>query len=118
LLAAKYGQPLYLTEVCTAIGVSESTLRVSCNEHLGMGPVRYLLFRRMHMAHRALMLAAPGTATVSKIAMDHGFWEFGRFAAAYRTLFGESPSATLRRSPPDYKLEPNRPFIGPRFEIA
>ena len=49
-----------------------------------------------HLARRALMMATPATVTVAAIAMDHGFWELGRFATTYRSLFGESPSATLR----------------------
>jgi AraC-like DNA-binding protein len=89
-------QPLYLTEICASIEVSERTLRACCEEHLGMGPIRYLTLRRMHLARRALFRADPSTSTVTRIATDHGFWELGRFSVAYRTLFGESPSETLR----------------------
>jgi hypothetical protein len=45
----------------------------------------------MHLAHRALVQSEPGTATVTSIAMANGFWELGRFAVEYRTLFGEPP---------------------------
>ena len=90
-------RPLYLTEICAAIGVAERTLRVACEEHLGMAPIRFLSMRRMHLAHRALRQADPLKTTVTRIATDHGFWELGRFSVAYRILFDESPSESLRR---------------------
>jgi AraC-like DNA-binding protein len=96
-LAANPDRPLYLTEICTGLGVAERTLRASCEEHLGMGPIRFLTLRRMHLVRRALLSAEPTASTVTRIVTDHGFWELGRFSAAYRALFGESPSTTLRR---------------------
>jgi AraC-like DNA-binding protein len=89
--------PLFLPEICTAIGVSDRTLRLCCQEHLGTGPKRYLMLRRMQLARRALRETAPSVATVTEIATRYGFWHFGRFAGAYRSLFGEMPSATLHR---------------------
>jgi AraC-like DNA-binding protein len=94
-LEANPDRPLYLAEICTAIGVAERTLRVACEEHLGMGPIRYLSSRRMHLVRRALLRADPSMDTVTRIATDHGFWELGRFSVTYRSLFGETPSQTL-----------------------
>jgi AraC-like DNA-binding protein len=110
VLAANYDRPLHLPEICAAIGVSERTLRASCMEHLGMGPIRYLWLRRMHLAHRALVRTAPGTATVTEIATDNGFWELGRFAVAYRALFGEAPSTSLRRPAQEIRTSQKNPF--------
>ena len=90
-------QALYIPELCAAIGVSERTLLVCCQEQLGMSPKRYLLSRRMHLARRALRESARGVTTVTDIATLYGFWHFGRFAGQYQSLFGESPSTTLRR---------------------
>jgi AraC-like DNA-binding protein len=92
-------QPLYLPEICKAIRVPDRTLRMCCQEHLGMGPKRYLLLRRMHLARRALRQTAPDPTSVTDIATRFGFWQLGRFAVEYHSLFGESPSATLRRPP-------------------
>jgi AraC-like DNA-binding protein len=91
-------QALYIPELCKSIGVSDRTLRVCCQEQLGMSPKRYLLLRRMQLARRALREAAPTATTVTEIATRYGFWEFGRFAGNYRLLFGELPSATLGHS--------------------
>ena len=90
-------EPLYVPEICKAIRVPDRTLRICCQEHLGMGPNRYLQLRRMHMARRELCQAVPDATSVTEIAMRYGFWQLGRFASVYQSLFGEAPSVTLRR---------------------
>ena len=95
-LVANWDRPLHLTEICAGIGVAERTLRCACEKHVGMGPIRFLTLRRMHLVRRALLQADPSTSTVTRIVTDHGFWELGRFSVSYRALFGESPSETLR----------------------
>jgi transcriptional regulator GlxA family with amidase domain len=96
-LEANLDRPLHLADICPAIGVAERTLRIACEEHLGMGPIRYISFRRMNIVRSALLRADPTRATVTGIATDHGFGELGRFSVTYRSLFGEAPSETLRR---------------------
>jgi len=90
-------QAIFIPELCTAIGASERTLRMCCQEHLGVSPKRYLLLRRMHLVRQGLRESAPTATTVTEIATRYGFWQFGRFAGEYKSLFGESPSITLGR---------------------
>ena len=89
-------RPIYLPEICAAIGVPERTLRLCCQEQLAMSPKQYLMRRRMHLVRRAL-LAAEAETTVTEIATRFGFWHLGRFSAGYQTIFGELPSTTLAR---------------------
>jgi AraC-like DNA-binding protein len=89
--------PIYVPELCEKLGVASRTLRKVCHEYLGIGPRRYLDLRRMHLARRALRSSDVSETSVTEIAMRFGFWELGRFSVEYRTLFGESPSGTLRR---------------------
>jgi AraC-like DNA-binding protein len=95
-LAASEGTAVYFPQLCKKIGVSGRTLRVICQEHLGLSPKRYLLVRRMHLARRALREATPTGRAVTDIATQFGFWELGRFAVEYKKLFDESPSETVR----------------------
>ena len=95
-MEARQGEAIYMTDVCAAIGVPQRTLHKYCHEGLGMGPKRYLLLRRMHMAREKLRKANRQAGAVTDIACSLGFWNFGRFAVEYRVLFGETPSATLR----------------------
>jgi AraC-like DNA-binding protein len=118
MLAANHDQPLYLADICAAIGVSERTFRFICQEHLGMGPIRYLWLRRMHLARHALVLADPTLSTVTEIATEFGFWELGRFSVEYRALFGEAPSASLRRPPEYLRKSQNAPFAFADAEFA
>jgi AraC-like DNA-binding protein len=87
---------LSVSEIARSLDVSERTLRACCKTHLNMGPSRYLRARRMQRARRALRYADPSETTVARVARRYGFVELGRFAASYRALFGELPSATLK----------------------
>ena len=92
-------QKLDIPTLCAEIGVAERTLRMCCAEFLGVSPSRYILLQRLNRARAELRRADLSTTTVAEIARNHQFLEFGRFAVTYRTIFGESPSATLQRDP-------------------
>ena len=65
-----------------------------------MGPIWYLTLYRMHQVRHALLFADASNTNVTRLAMEYGFCELGRFSVAYRSFFYESPSETLRRARP------------------
>ena len=83
--------------LCAEVGVSQRTLEYAFQERLGTSPVAFIRRLRLHAVRRALLAAERGGATVTEIAMTFGFYQLGRFAAEYRAIFGELPSATLTR---------------------
>lgn len=94
-LETRMASPVYVAELCQLTGASERTLRNAFQSVYRTGPTRYLMQRRLANARRALREPQPGD-TVTTIATRHGLWDLGRFAADYRALYGEPPSATLR----------------------
>jgi AraC-like DNA-binding protein len=90
-------QALYIAEICKVIRVSDRTLRMVCQGHLGIGPKRYLLLRRMHLARRALRETASDMASVTDIATRYGFWHLARAlcrrvpVSVRRVSFGHTP---------------------------
>lgn len=98
LIDRRLDQPVWVADICEQVGVSATTLRKVFHERLGMSPHRYLMLRRLHAIHSALKEAAPAD-TVSSICSRFGVWDFGRFAAQFRQVFGILPSAMLRRAP-------------------
>jgi len=98
-LSKQIDRNVNIADLCTEIGVSERVLRTCCAQILGLSPLRYVLLRRLNRVRAALGHADPSTTSVSEIARMNQFVEFGRFAAHYRDVFGELPSATLQRQP-------------------
>ena len=96
---SRIDDPLYLSDLCRAAGVSERTLEYAFKQIMGVTPMTYLVRLRLHRVRRALLAATQGTTTVSAEALNWGFWHFGEFSRAYRECFGEVPSDTLRRAP-------------------
>lgn len=99
ILAEDVCEPLRIAKFYERIGVTEGRLRSVCVEFLGMSPTRYVLLRRLGRIRVALRDADPGAVSVVEIFDRFGLVQPGRFVAAYRAAFGESPSATLQRAP-------------------
>jgi len=95
LLAAE--SSLRIAEMSAALGASERLLRECCNRQLGMSPSLYRRRRLLQQLHRALQDACGDVTSVSLVAERYRLRDLGRLAANYRTVYGELPSATLRR---------------------
>jgi transposase len=96
-LAARQYEPVYLAEICKAIGVSERTLRLAAMSISAWAPCTIFVCR-MHLARRALLGADPQATTVTTVATDHGFRAralLGRLSHAVRRIaFGVVAPAT------------------------
>jgi AraC-like DNA-binding protein len=90
-------EPPTITALCLSLRASPRTLEAAFQHVVGAGPHRFFVQRRLNRAFRLLAAAEHGQVRVSDVATRLGFTELGRFAVRYRALFGESPSATLRR---------------------
>lgn len=97
LFDERRGSPVIVSDLASVASVSERTIRSAFNEYFGVGPNRYLCLRRLNQVHRALRAADPKETTITETLVEHGEWDFGRFASNYRQLFGQLPSETLRK---------------------
>ncbi|SNT36818.1 Helix-turn-helix domain-containing protein [Asanoa hainanensis] len=88
--------PFTTAELARIAGVSARSLQEGFRRHVGFSPMGYLQHVRLGYARDELRHPVPGRDTVAAIAHAWGFGHLGRFAAAYRERYGESPSATLR----------------------
>lgn len=94
-IEANLEAPLTLGRLCQQAGVGERSLQKAFEQQRGMSPMRFVTERRLEAAHRRLAQGAHGVG-VTRVAMDLGFEHLGRFSTAYRMLFGQSPSESLR----------------------
>jgi AraC-like DNA-binding protein len=89
-------RPFTATDLAAIAGTSVRSLQEGFRRHVGRAPMSYLQQERLIRAHESLRRADPARVTVAAVAHRWGFAHLGRFASAYRTRFGESPSETLR----------------------
>jgi AraC-like DNA-binding protein len=92
-------RPVHVSELCDVFNVSRRALHRAFMSVLGIPPIAFARRKRLCDVHEALS-DRERDATVKLIAIEHGFADLSRFATAYRRLFGELPSQTLRRRGP------------------
>jgi AraC family ethanolamine operon transcriptional activator len=80
------------------LGVSRRTLEYAFLDGVGFSPAAYLKAGRLQDLNHDLLTASGLEASVAGICKQHGFSQLGQLASDYRAMFGELPSATLRRA--------------------
>ena len=94
---ANASRPIYSEEIAAVFGVSVRTLANLMVQSNDMSLQRYLRLRRLWSARRQLLAGAPNLR-IKEVALAHGFWHMGDFAARYFRQFGEHPSSTQLRA--------------------
>lgn len=89
-------EPITVSDLCAHIRVSRRTLQYSFQNVLGTNPARYLRNMRLNGARREIRRQVDERTPLADVAARWGFWHPSRFAAEYRSLFGELPSQTLK----------------------
>ena len=98
---AHLDQDITLDRLCAVAGIGPRALQRSLLAARGQSPHEFVTSRRLAVTRR-LLESGSSRVVVSKVALDCGFSHLGRFAAAYRRAYGESPSETAsRRRPSD-----------------
>lgn len=100
LMEAEPGRPWSVGELARAVHLSARALQDGFARTVEMSPMQYLRRVRMSRARDELVLRTPEETTVGDVAARWGFLHHGRFAAAYRARFGETPAQTLRSGGP------------------
>jgi AraC family ethanolamine operon transcriptional activator len=85
-----------IPEICARLDISPRTLVRAVRAIHGTTPSRHRHALALAAARRSLLYGQ--SASVRDAALRFGFRELGRFAADYRSAFGEKPSDTLRHS--------------------
>jgi AraC-like DNA-binding protein len=96
IIEARPHLPLTSSTLARQCHVSVRTLQAGFQRHLGMSPMAYVRVVRLRHAHRDLCSADPTHNTVAAIAHSWGFTNLSRFAAAHKTMYGQTPLQVLR----------------------
>jgi len=96
-LEAHAAEPLDLEQLARQSGIGVRSLQLGFKRHFGVSISGILQDIRLQQLNARLSKAGPGERVID-IAFDLGFTHLSRMASVYRAKFGESPSATLRKS--------------------
>jgi AraC-like DNA-binding protein len=87
---------LAVADLCRMAGVAKSRLHQAFSEIYGISPGAYLHRLRLTSIREKLLSDEAPPRSIKDVAIEHGFLSSGQFARAYRNMFGELPSQTLR----------------------
>ncbi|WP_397476051.1 AraC family transcriptional regulator [Pusillimonas sp.] len=104
-MRANLHEDISLDDIARHSGAGVRTLSRMCRTSYGVSPMQLLRDMRLDKV-RLDLLNAPVDGGVSEVALRWGFAHLGRFAAAYRSRFGEAPHETLAAAQSRLRADP------------
>jgi AraC family ethanolamine operon transcriptional activator len=89
-------ETMTLAELCRHAHLQARSLEYGFRDLVGLSPFKYIKMLRLGEVRRRLLTSSPAERSVSEVALDCGFCHLSQFAADYKRVFLESPSATRR----------------------
>jgi AraC family ethanolamine operon transcriptional activator len=96
----KVTKKVTITSLASEFGVSEQTLQNAFKSLFGLTPNKFLRNLKLNHVRKALVHASAENETIVHIANKWGFTHMGHFSRYFTDLFGENPSVTLNKKPP------------------
>jgi AraC-like DNA-binding protein len=97
LADARFAEPLEVSDLARAAGLSQSHFSRVFRSAFGLSPHAYLLTRRLE---RAASMLRSTDRSVADICMEVGFQSVGSFTTSFTRMFGKSPTAYRESFPP------------------
>ena len=109
---AHLAESMTLAELCRHAHLQARSLEYGFRDLVGLSPFKYIKMLRLGEVRRRLQTTSAAERSVSEVALDCGFCHLSQFAADYKRVFLESPSATRRA------VGRARPARVPRYETG
>ena len=93
---AHLAESMTLAELCRHAHLQARSLEYGFRDLVGLSPFKYIKMLRLGEVRRRLQTTSAAERSVSEVALDCGFCHLSQFAADYKRVFLESPSATRR----------------------
>ncbi len=97
-MLANLEKPLTLKQLAENLGSSSCALSFGFKDLFGVSPMRYLKVRRLNAVRQHLKASELENCTIAILASEFGFYSPSHFTRDYKTMFGELPSETLRKT--------------------
>jgi AraC-like DNA-binding protein len=97
LADARFAEPLEVSDLARAAGLSQSHFSRVFRSAFGLSPHAYLLTRRLE---RAASMLRTTDRSVADICMEVGFQSVGSFTTSFTRMFGKSPTVYRESFPP------------------
>ena len=95
-IAGNYQSAISIHELAKELGITSRSLQLGFRQYLNTSPSAYVKNIRLKKAREQLLSSESEHHSISDIAALCGFNHLSNFARYYKSLFGETPSQTLR----------------------